>query len=621
MVAALATAAAACSGDAAVRIAVTPAVRGACTIPADGSSLFVTALTDDGEVRSNVSLAAPTVLADLPASTRQITLEIVAGGGGIAAAGKSAPLDLRDPPDEVRIATAPIDGFCPVNQLGRARRAPLLAALPDGALIVGGEGAGAAAEVSAERYQLATGAFVPVTTPAILRQGFVGAALTTMPDGQLVVTGGPHSAYVTFDPASAEFGLPVLFELRFFHAAVALDARRLLVAGGCGSVVAGQCSAGSALRTTTVLDLVTGEPIDGPALTLDRIGGAAYLERSEAGREVVVVAGGVDLTGALVPAERLDLATGQVTVVTGAVGVSAPLPGGTVLTALAPTGAPPAPTAAVVVPGRSAACVVRPTAARAGAVLVPLEDGAVLALGDPADQVERYQPQDGTWQRFTPAGEPRALLGRVGAVRLVDGTVLVVGGEDEGGAPSRQAHLFRPRLLGPRAATATVTPLADDTAIGLISTDPCLTPLEAGRYRILAAGAGVGAVALVGGPLLQDGALSATVRVAAGGLAVITHARADLRIETVLRVGQPALVGRRRADVVEPLCTGGVVASLGAGEPLAVGASVRDGSLEVRVEGQVVAQCALAAEPAGVWGLGAVDAGGDVAIETITARR
>jgi hypothetical protein len=73
--------------------------------------------------------------------------------------------------------------------------------------------------------------------------------------------------------------------------------------------------------------------------------------------------------------------------------------------------------------------------------------------------------------------------------------------------------------------------------------------------------------------------------------------------------------------VVEPLCTGGVVASLGAGEPLAVGASVRDGSLEVRVEGQVVAQCALAAEPAGVWGLGAVDAGGDVAIETITARR
>jgi len=127
-------------------------------------------------------------------------------GGATGAAGKSAPLTFNALADGVAIPVfmAPPNGLCAVGAMFDARAQPLVARAGDGVLVVGGIGESGPLS-TAEYYNRATAAFSKVTVPADLvdPQGFTGAALATLPDGRVVVIGGPRDAFAVFDPPSA----------------------------------------------------------------------------------------------------------------------------------------------------------------------------------------------------------------------------------------------------------------------------------------------------------------------------------------------------------------------------------------------------------------------------------
>src|SRR5438045_4558131 len=81
-------------GDPAARVALVN-TSGGCGRPAGEAVLRVIAYAAKGEVVRAVDPQGETVdIGDFPADTEQIGIEVVIGGGVVAAAGKSAPLDF-----------------------------------------------------------------------------------------------------------------------------------------------------------------------------------------------------------------------------------------------------------------------------------------------------------------------------------------------------------------------------------------------------------------------------------------------------------------------------------------------------------------------------------------------
>ncbi|MEZ4367054.1 MAG: hypothetical protein R2939_12335 [Kofleriaceae bacterium] len=477
-----------------------------------------------------------------------------------------------------------------------------------------------------ERYDAGRGAFEALATPSALvnPEGWTGAAAVALPDGRVAIVGGPRPAYVVYDPALGALGPPGLFELRLFHAAVALDADRVLVAGGCSALVAGACAPGAALRSTRVIDLRTGELAIGPNLAVARIGATAWLEPAAAdgtGGVVVAVAGGVDAAGApLATVERIDLATGTVDAVAAAPGQVAPLDGGGALIALAPTGAAASGAAYVATPGGGGGATAT-TTARADAVLVTLEDGRAVALGgDDATTASSYLGMTARWREDDLAGQPPATWRDVGAARLADGTVLVVGGVD-GDGPSAGAWLYRAGLLGTWSAEATVTPSAGQRVPQLSPWDP--TAVDRGAAWILrSTTAGLGAWALVSGPRSSSGRLTAVVRLGAGGVAVIAASpRGAAGVIAALVPGAAATVATRDDAIETPRCAGAVVPPLAGSAPSTIVLEVDDDLVVVRLAGAELVRCTVPARPPGLWGVGALGDGAAVTVDTISFER
>jgi hypothetical protein len=227
-------------------------VGGSCGAVSDARTLLIRALGDNGEVSRAVSVGAVSALADLPAVTRQLTVEVLGAGGAVRAIGKSVPIELGalESGDTVAVAMAPPNSACPTEALLEPRLAPVVARAGRYVLVLGGDGASGPL-ATAELYDPQTDRFEAVAVPPRLAApgSFVGAVATALGDGRVVITGGPTGSYTVFDPRTKRFGPPIVLEPRFFHGAVALGADRVLVAGGCRGAVMGACN-GEAARTT-----------------------------------------------------------------------------------------------------------------------------------------------------------------------------------------------------------------------------------------------------------------------------------------------------------------------------------------------------------------------------------
>jgi hypothetical protein len=617
---AAAGAVAACGGDApSVRLA--PVGDGPCGRPGDARSLLVTPLGDFRADRTPVELDAPFALGNLPDTTRQLAVEVIGEGATVLAQGKTAPFDfgaLADG-DTLTVAMAPPDDVCPAGVMATARIRPLVAPAGGGVLVAGGFDDGGPL-ATAEWFDPATNTFRDVALPAGFGgvRGLAGAALLPLSDGTVVLVGGPSPGFAIYDHATGFRPAVLVNQVRAHAAAVAIDDTNVLLLGGCGSLLeSGACDAGAGLADGRYLDLRNGAFSDGPSLAGPRLDGVAFLERGPDGSAAVVVVGGTDGAGMpLTTAERIDLASGAVTVLPEAGAAAARTDAGTIITGFGIDGTMTARgTTAALVPGVDVVRPLQTLVARSGTTLVTQEDGLVVGLGGGA--TVRFRPASSTWSVIDAPAVP-ALQGGHAALRLDDGSIFVVGGR-LGDAPHAGAYRYRPRLLGPFTGSLTVVPGDDESDPPLSPLDPSLVTATPPPWRLRGSGASGVSYAVVGGP--QGGTLRVdlTATVPAEGIALVLGqvGPGDLH-RVVLVPEQEAALERRVAGAATTICRGSSV-------PVVTGATtitldMNDGSVRVAIAGQVVLTCDVEPLPPGRVGVGALGAG-EVQVVSIAVTR
>lgn len=624
-------------GRTAARVTLAPVDLGTCGRPAraDVSSLELVAYTAHGEQPENVPLDARGAVAvsDLPADTLQLGVELDGPGGAIAI-GKTVPLSFDDLPEgaTISIAVLPPDGFCRVGDLTEPRRAPAVAPAGGGVLVVGGFGPSGAPLSTAEYYDSATATFAPVDVPPQLvddANGLAGVALAPLPDGRVVLSGTASHAVAYFDPATRAISVPQLFEHRAFHAALAVDAERLFVVGGCTEVAGATCS-GGALSSSFVYHLDDLEVRD--AMVQLPNGAARYgaqlfeLGVQRDGQARYALAGGFGDPGA---GDRfaLDDVTSQT--ITGLGAQVAALDGGALLSAYAPDGAAPTGTALQLAPDATAPVAVASAPPASGARLVALEDGSVLAVGgDPSGAAQRYVPTVNAWTALPPPVGPPGNGAAPGALdapaleRLPDGSVLVVGA---GPTASSAAWLFRPSLVGPSAGL--VVAEHDGSTPGVLTaSDPAQASHAGGRFTLTAADDTLAARALVGGARAAEASVNAAIQVSSGGVALVGQQLGPGRaLIGALVPGAPAQIARQDGGALKVLCTGRAVPAFDPMTPVSVGLAVAGTTATLSLAGAPVLTCDLSGDPdvgdAGAWGIAADGAGAALDVVTITVAR
>lgn len=586
------------------------------------TGLRVIAYTARGELRRSVLPDDPAEIDAFPADTEQLGVEVVGAGGGLVAIGKTPPLPFAELADgtEIPVVMAPPNGFCPVGPMTEPRVAPLVARAGAGVLIAGGFGPSGEPLSTAEYYDPATATFSPVEVPPSLvdaDNGLSGAVLAELPDGRVALTGTASHALAYFSADDRELTAPSLFDHRAFHGAYAVDADHLLIIGGCADVAAGACT-GPTLRTGFVYDLRDLAMRErGPQLpdAAQRYGAEILdLGIQRDGVRRLLLVGGFGDPGR---ADRFAVTDATTEEIAGLHAQHALLDGGAVLTAFDRDGDPQTGAAAVLAPdGGLAPVALAPRVA--GARLATLEDGSVVAIGGDAN-VARYVPTTNSWLVAPPAGiSPGALVGPVMA-RLADGSLLVLGGRDA----TAQAWIYRPSLVGP--ASGSVVALPDGSTEGVLTpSDPALVDRTGARFVLAAEGDDYRARALVGGPRIADGAVSASVTVQAGGVALIAQQTGPGHaLVGRLVPGEPARIEQLAGGTVTRICSGAAV-----GETDLVGAvtlSIAGGqaTLGTGPIGEVAAKvsCAVPAADRGAWGVAAAGPGARIGIGAVTVGR
>lgn len=603
-----------------------------CGAPQMATELRVIAYTGGGEIARAVPIGGAIEIADFPDDTEQLGVEVRTGGGVIGAIGKTAPLELAAlrTGSTVPVFMAPPDRFCRTGDMAEARIAPLVARAGDGVLVVGGTSADGRPLTTAERYDPATGTFVPVEVPEVLGEaGFAGATLTTLADGRVVVSGGPQPVATIYDPETQAFAPSVLIQSRAFHLGIASDDDELVLAGGCSAVAAGACDGVVRLSSKRyeVLDSnAVRETAPGPNLRAGRIGATLVdIGVQLDGRRTFVAAGGSAPPGSALPADAADrfaLDTADAVALSGSLAQAAALDGGAVLTAFAPDGAVPSGAAAVFAPDETAARPVATAPAGDAMRLVTLEDGRVLAIGGTAtSDVVRYDPMLDEWQRLDPLAEADGTAIPFAApslVRVADGSVLVLGG-NIGGTATNRAWIFRPSLVGPASGSITVVPNGGARTNVLTPANP--DTVTRGADWLLATGSTDLARALVGGPRFEDGSVRAVVRVQAGGVGLVAQQLGPGQALVVELVpGEAARVVRFAEGARRTLCSGSTVDVFGTAASI-VELAIANEQAAVRRDGAVVATCEVGSAAGGAWGVAAVGPGAAVAIDTVTVAR
>ena len=600
-------------GNPPARVALVP-VRigdGACGRPPDGNQLTITAFAAHGEVKRAIAFDEAIDIADFPDDTLQFSVEVVIGGGAIGAAGKTAPLVFGELADgaTIPIMMAPPGGLCPVNPLLEPRAHPGVARAGDGVLVVGGTGASGPLS-SAEFYDPRSATFVPVVVPDALQDaidGLAGTVLATLPDGRVVLSGGPRGLLAVFDPVTRTFGSTfAISPQRAFHGAVA-SPHGVVVAGGCQGVAAGTCNA-TALRSTVEYGLDGVAIATGPNLALGAISeGAQLFDRGDG----YVLAGGFGTAG---EGYRFALEDRDAATLVGLAAQPVMLDGGALLTAFASDQATPAGPVAIVTPAGGVA----PAGAApplAGVRLVALEDGGVVGFGgDPGGRIAAYDPTGDRWDLRSLAGDPADQPGPLIApslVRLGDGSVLVLGGD----VASSSAWAYRPSLVGPASGSITVVPTRSDVGGVLTASDPT-TVARGSEWLLGSVDDAVAARALVGGPRMRRGSVRVTADVRSGGLALIAQQVAPNRaVVAHIADGEPV---RIEALGLGTVCTG-APAILPPGN-VTVTLAIDDGVV-VTIGSDRVLSCDYAAIDTGAWGVAASGVGARIAVATVTVAR
>lgn len=609
-------------GDTPAHVTLDPVpLPASCGRPKNATGIRITAYTASGELTRAVGLTETVDLADFPASTEQLGVEVAVGGGAIGAIGKTAPIAYGELADRasIPIVMIPPGGFCETaGFMTVARQSPLVARAGEGALIVGGRATDGTWLGSAEYYDPSTATFTPVEVSSVLgSSGFAGSSLATLPDGRVAISGGPRSVITIFDPVTRTLGESVLVDSRAFHTSIALGDNRLLLAGGCVEVSNGACT-GFMLTNSQAYDLAkidAGEV--GPVLRVARIGASVFpLGVLDDGKPWYVIAGGTappthDPEGA----DRIS-PDGDVATATKLYAQVAALDGGALISAFAPDTDAPAQTASMLAPGAAAARVTALAPKLAGVRLVSLEDGRIAGLGgEPTGDVVIYDPTIDRWQLAAPPADgpgPAGLLAP-STLRLADGTVLVF----DGGAATPIVHLYRPSLVGPAAGSTTVAPGGTPTV--LTAPDPD-SVVRGTTWDLVATGEL--ARALVGGPRIGTGSVRATVRVRLGGVGVIADQVGPGKfLIGELAEGAKARIVRHDAGTTRVLCTGKDVAAFDPSVAVTARLELTGSTAHLFRDDEEVASCDVGLVERGAWGVAALGPGGRVTVDTVTVAR
>jgi len=606
-----------------VRLApVRPVATGPCgDMRPSPTELVVIAYARSGEVLRTVPVDDAVPIGDFPADTEQLGVEARLGGSPVAI-GKTAPIAFADLPNgaTIPIFMAPPDGFCALGDMRAARRGPLVARAGDGVLVIGGFDAAGNPLASAERYDPSTGTFVDVAVPSILGEsGFFGATLTPLPDGRVVLAGGPQPVATIYNPTTHAFGESVLIEGRAFHAALPTDGNELLLLGGCSAIQAGTCSGvvrlGSKLYEATDADTLR-ELRPSTTLRAGRVGATIFdIGVQLDGKRTFVMAGGLPPPSGQPADDAADvfsLGASDAAAIFGSHFAAAALDGGAVLTAFSPDGDPPNGTASVFPPSTDARAISR-APDLAGVRLASLENGRVVGIGgEPMGDVVRYDPTIDAWERVDADGP---ITSAPVLHRLDDGSVLVLGGSPV----TNQAFVYRPPLLGPTSGSVTVVPIGPARANVLTPSDP--STVTRGADWILATGSAPLARALVGGPRMASGSIRVVATVQEGGVGIVAQQTGPGRaLLAELVPGAPARFSLLDAGAQTTLCTGDAVAAFDGETAETLVLEIAGDRARLRREGVELVACDVVGEP-GAWGVAAIGPGARVAVETVSLVR
>lgn len=607
-----------------------------CGAPPDARTLRVAAVGDfpasDTTARTvEIGVGEALAIDQFPTETRALEVEVLGSGGTLRTVGRSFEFDAGalEGGESILVFMAQPDGVCPTGPPQFSRTFPLAATSNEDIIVAGGFDPAGAPVRRPERYIHREGRFVELAqdTYSDPVEGLAGASLTSVPGGRLLLAGGPVSAFQVYDPADGLFSEPPnLLELgRAFHAAVALDESRVFLAGGCpvSDVVDRACDLGAGLDTTSILDIDSGQITAGPTLASLRLGGQAFLDSD--GK--VLLVGGVDGAGNPVDfGERLDPenpgAPGELILDVSGQGVL--LDSGALIAAFAPPTAPAGGESRLIAPGGNTAVPLIAAPERAAPTLTLLESGQVVAYGGgdgTIAEAARLAPLRGRFDELDniPIQDRRGHA----AARLVDGSVLIVGGETSSGEHLGDALVFRPELLGPMTGVVTIN-FADDSQDRLIPRDRSVTEVVGAAgptpaHLAITARATdegfPGEWVVVGGPVLDAATLELTVATE-GGLAIMT-AFEDPTTYRVALVERDAPV--RIVDVRSGVVTPTEDCEQGAAVTAAVLDSrsnwvyeVGDQSLRLTVNGDVLIDCSPDDQRSGRVGVGPLGADGVV---------
>jgi hypothetical protein len=200
-------------------------------------------------------------------------------------------------------------------------------------------------------------------------------------------------------------------------------------------------------------------------------------------------------------------------------------------------------------------------------------------------------------------------------VRLLDGSVLVLGGTTGSAVPTN-AWVFRPSLTGPTSGQVDVG--SDGMGSGMMTTVPAV----AGGSLSLSAGS----TALVGGPHVASGSVDASLVVnpPGGTIKLIAQWQGPGRMLVgTLSAGQAATLARQDGMATVVSCTGQQVPMFqGSGTEIEL--SVANQSATLSIAGRPYVTCSLANDrdvgDVGQWGL-ATGEGTSASVVTVAVSR
>jgi hypothetical protein len=158
----------------------------------------------------------------------------------------------------------------------------------------------------------------------------------------------------------------------------------------------------------------------------------------------------------------------------------------------------------------------------------------------------------------------------------------------------------------------------------LTASDPSLLDRTGGRFVLIASGDDYRARALVGGPRIADGSVTAIVRATGGGVALIAQQTGPGEALVARLVpGEPARIERLRDGTTTTLCSGSTVTDVELMAPVTLSVAGGTATASVGADGAGVAKvsCAAMAAERGAWGVAAAGAGARLDVGPVTVAR